>query len=124
MEQFVADIWGWNQGWQRSDFNKHFDPKNITVVLAGNEIVGYCQVEDQGQELFIRMLLLLPEYQGKGIGGRLIKEVIESAKAESKDVSLQVFKVNKRARAFYERHGFHMTGSTPSSVIMTLNHYS
>jgi ribosomal protein S18 acetylase RimI-like enzyme len=118
MGEFVADIWGWDQGWQRSDFNKHFEPENITVVLAGNELVGYCQVEDQGQELFVRMLLLLPEYQERGIGTRLINAVIESAKAQSKNVSLQVFKVNKRARRFYERRGFRVTGTTARYATM------
>ncbi len=121
MGQFVAEIWGWNQAWQRSDFNQHFDPENITLVLVGNELVGYCQVEDQGKVLFIRMLLLIPEYQSKGIGSYLISAVIESARAQSKDVSLQVFKVNKRARRFYEHHGFRVTNTTPSSFTMTFN---
>jgi GNAT superfamily N-acetyltransferase len=87
--------------------------------LAGNKLVGYCHVEDRGSALFIRMLLVLPEFQGKGIGTRLISAVIESARARSKGVSLQVFKVNKPARRFYAHHGFRVAGATPGSITMT-----
>lgn len=121
MGQFIARIWGWRQGWQRSDFNKHFDPDNITVAVMGNKLIGYCHVENQGPELFIRMLLLLPEYQGRGIGTRLVNAVIESARAQSKGVSLQVFKVNKRAIRFYRHHGFRVAGTTPAGFTMELD---
>lgn len=119
--QFVTEIWGWDQAWQQREFARHFDPENITVAVVDGKPVGYCHVEEQAHELFIRMLLLRPDYQGRGIGTRLLNAVIESAQAQSKGVSLQVFKLNKRARKFYERHGFRVDSTTPDSIRMTFN---
>jgi ribosomal protein S18 acetylase RimI-like enzyme len=118
MKEYIAEIWGWDQEWQENDFTKHFSPGNITVVREENKVIGYSQIEDQGNQLYIRMLLLLPNQQRKGIGSRLLNAVIEKANAQSKGIALQVFKVNERARRFYEYHGFQVQGETPSSFTM------
>lgn len=83
-----------------------------------NTAIGYSQVEDQGNQLYFRMLLLFPKYQRKSIGTRPLSAVIEKAKAQSKGVSLQVFKINERVIRFYMGHKFHVRGETQSSYIM------
>ncbi len=118
MKKYITEIWGWDQGWQENDFIKHFSPGNITVVWEENKAIGYSQIEDQGNQIYIRMLLLLPNRQRKGIGSRLLNAVIEKAKAQSKGIALQVFKVNEQAKRFYEYHGFQVQGETPSSFTM------
>jgi len=118
MKEYIAEIWGWDQEWQEQDFIKHFSPENITVVRKDNKAIGYSQIEDHGHRLYIRMLLLLPQHQHKGIGSRLLNAVIEKAKVQSKSLALQVFKINAQAKRFYERHGFQVQGETPSSLTM------
>ncbi len=118
MKEYITEIWGWDQEWQVNDFKKHFNPVNITVVKDENRTIGYSQVQDQGNQLYIRMLLLLSNYQHKGIGTRLLKAVIEKAKVQSKSIALQVFKINEKAKRFYEHHGFQVQGETPSSLNM------
>ncbi len=118
MKGFIIEIWGWDEEWQENDFIKHFCPGNITVVWEENKAIGYSQIEDQGDQLYIRMLLLLPSHRSKGIGSRLLNAVIEKAKAQSKNIALQVFKVNEQAKMFYEYHGFQIQGETPYSFIM------
>lgn len=120
MRPYITDIWGWDPKWQKNDFSTHFEPEHISLVIADNQAVGYCQIEDQGQQLLIRMLLLVPEYQRQGIGTRLLNNVIQSAKAQSKSIKLYVFKRNLSARAFYERHGFRIENETSNSFIMGL----
>ncbi len=126
MKEYITEIWGWDQKWQENDFRKHFNPENITVARVENTVIGYSQVEDRGNQLFIRMLLLLPKYQRKGIGTRLLSAVIEKAKAkakaQSKDIALQVFKVNERARNFYTHHGFQVQGETLIRVCSVSQH--
>lgn len=118
MKEHITEIWGWDQEWQENDFMKHFSPENITVVREENKAIGYSQIENQGNQLYIRMLLLLPKHQRKGIGSRLLNAVIEKAKAQSKGIALQVFKVNEQAKRFYEHRGFQVQGETPSSFTM------
>lgn len=118
MKDYIAEIWGWDKEWQEKDFIKHFNPENITVVKQDNKAVGYSQIEEKGNQLYIRMLLLLPNFQRKGIGSQLINTVIEKSRAQSKDISLQVFNINEQAKKFYEHHGFQVYGETPTSFIM------
>jgi putative acetyltransferase len=47
-------------------------------------------------------LFVAPEFQGGGIGGRLMRK----AKELRSELDLTVYKMNLRAVRFYERHGF------------------
>ncbi len=58
-------------------------------------------------EYYIFVLAVMPEYQGKGIGGKLIQFAEETAKRKGfKKVSLLVNANNLNAIEFYENHGF------------------
>ncbi len=81
-------------------------------------LAGYSQAEHRDGLLFIRMMVVHPEFRRKGIGRKLLGDVITSAGMQSKHIGLEVFKINNEAKAFYESHGFMIEGVTPSSHIM------
>lgn len=118
MRGFISEIWGWDEQWQRSDFSTHFDSKGITLALKGHELVGYSHIENQDGQIFIRMIVVHPHHQRNGIGTKLLASVIAAAGKKSRNVGLEVFKINEVAKAFYEKHGFNVEGETPSSLIM------
>lgn len=119
MGPYIDGIWGWDPHWQEDDFDTHFVPEHIIVVFAGNTLAGYAQTEDQGDHLFMRMLLVAADHQHKGVGSELIDMVKNAAKAGSKGVKLEVFKLNDNALGFYEHHGFRVASSTDNSFVMT-----
>ena len=51
----------------------------------------------------------LPESRGTGLGHAMLEEALKQIGERS--VFLWAFKENKRARRFYEKHGFHWDGS-------------
>lgn len=118
MRGFISDIWGWDEQWQRADFSTHFDPRKATLAFQGDNLIGYSQVENRDDQLFIRMIVVHPHHQQRGIGKELLGSVIVSARDQSKNTGLEVFKINAVARAFYEKHGFNIVGETPTSHIM------
>ena len=103
---FIEGLWGWDEAWQRRDFGRHFRPAEITVLTEADRVVGYVQVEHHADEVWLRMIALRPDYQGRGLGGSLLRQVIEKANVQARDVALVVFKNNPGARRFYERFGF------------------
>ncbi|MEX0429226.1 GNAT family N-acetyltransferase [Nocardioides sp. DS6] len=76
------------------------------VLDEQGERVGLLEVTEDGDELTIRHLELLPSVQGKGLGTQVIRTVIDRAASEGRSVVLRVLRTNPRARALYERLGF------------------
>ena len=120
MRGYISEIWGWDEQWQESDFSAHFDSQGITLVYKEQELVGYSHVENRGGQLFIRMIVVHPHHQRKGIGGKLLESVITLGNEQSKGVGLEVFKINDKAKKFYGRYGFNVESETPSSYVMGL----
>ena len=118
MRSYVSEIWGWDEAWQENDFSTHFDPRCVTLVHKGRALVGYSHVENGGGRLFMRMIVVHPDHQRKGIGTKLLESVIASGEEQSKSVGLEVFKINHEAKKFYEKHGFNVEGETSSSYVM------
>ena len=58
------------------------------------------------EEIFLLLVELAPTHQGRGIGSRLIQQILDRASVEGKPLALNVLEVNRRAYALYRRLGF------------------
>lgn len=115
----------WKQGLYptEEDFNKYIQGKSLYLYQEGETIVGAMAVtlfqgEDyhaiawsqslpDDQVAVIHILAVNPDYQGQGIGARLVREAIELAKAHGmKAVRLDALASNLPAHKLYERLGF------------------
>jgi len=80
------------------------DTSTRIVECEGVEC-GFFGVEVGDTEIRVQSLFLLPEYQRRGIGNRLMSIVLSEANERGLPISLHVATYNP-ARAFYERLGF------------------
>ncbi|MBN9221615.1 MAG: GNAT family N-acetyltransferase [Mesorhizobium sp.] len=71
--------------------------------------VAFAESVDDGRTIALKQLYVLPDLQGRGIGGMLLDEVIESF-PEARGIRLEVEAQNTRAVAFYEANGFVRSG--------------
>ena len=71
-------------------------------------IAGYNN-DDVNLKAYISVLAILPEYQGKGIGTQVLKDIMELHKGQ--DLHIQFFKQNPVGK-LYERLGFVFIGET------------
>ncbi|UDL90961.1 GNAT family N-acetyltransferase [Mesorhizobium sp. PAMC28654] len=67
--------------------------------------VAFAESVDGGKLVALKQLYVLPSLQGRGIGGMLLDEIIESF-PEAGAIRLEVEEQNTRAIAFYEANGF------------------
>ncbi len=118
LKDHIIKIWGWEESWQQADFDEHFTPEQIRVIVVDDKSIGYIHVEKQGQTPHIRMICIHPEYQRNGIGTALIKTLIQECSAKQQDVALGVFQINTNARRLYERLGFELCGKTETHYEM------
>lgn len=120
---YVTAIWGWDEAEQRGFHERGFDPPNTKIILVDGEPAGRLDVARRPDEIHLRLIELLPAYQGKGVGGRLVRDLIAEAAAHGQVISLEVLAVNTRAHALYERLGFRETGRDELKVRMRIEVY-
>jgi GNAT superfamily N-acetyltransferase len=86
---------------------------NFILVLKNNKPVGFASFSPKPPDMnIIRLhkIYILPQEQGNGTGKFLLQNVIEGAKLlGGRKLELNVNRNNK-ARIFYEKQGFFITG--------------
>jgi ribosomal protein S18 acetylase RimI-like enzyme len=117
MGDLIAQVWGWDDAWQERFFDEHFDPSGSRIVVVDDADVGVVAVEWRDDAAFIGNVEILPDYQGRGLGAAILRDVIAAAAARGLPVTLGVLKMNP-ARRLYERLGFTITGETETHCQM------
>jgi ribosomal-protein-alanine N-acetyltransferase len=83
----------------------------FTVAELDGEVVGYQWCEKQEGHGHITRLAVGSDWEGQGIGTRLLTEALVSmVKAGVNWITLNTQESNLRSQILYERHGFRLTG--------------
>jgi GNAT superfamily N-acetyltransferase len=117
IREYVAEIWGWDEAWQRDYFRQKFDPAATEIIGFDGRDIGILKLERRPDELFLALIEILPEWQGRGIGAAVILDVLAQGVQWGLPVTLQVL-YNNPARFLYERLGFVLTGRTETHLTM------
>lgn len=80
------------------------------VANIDNQVVGFCMAE-KGEKNKIGAIYILPQFQRKGIGKKLMKKALAWLGKE-KDIYVNVVSYNQKAISFYQSLGFIKTGKT------------
>ncbi len=84
----------------------HPDASHDVITLDGTA-AGRLYVDRAAEEIALVDIALLAAYRGRGVGSRLLAELIAEARESGRTVRLQVRRDNP-ARRLYERLGFAM----------------
>ena len=115
----IEKIWGWDENWQRDNFAAEFAGAATSVIEQNGRIVGYVQILDKEDRIHVQNIAISPEYQGKGIGSRILKNLQLQAAARQVPLRLGAFRTNTLAQKLYERLGFRRTGATDTHIEMS-----
>ncbi len=85
------------------------------TAKVDNKIVGYSFARKNEDKNNIKSLYVLPDYQGQGIGKKLMEEMFKWFGTD-KPIVLEVATYNKRAIDFYKSFGFVEKGSINNNV--------
>ena len=90
---------------------KKYEDKNTNIWVAEEygKIIGFCNAANEGEKNRVRVIYILPTFQGRGIGSLLIEKAL-SWLGNDKDVFVNVASYNKQAIGFYKKYGFIETG--------------
>lgn len=99
---------------QHNYYLEYYPNAAFWVIEHNHEVVGrlYLRVT---QEVRIVDITLLPDRRNAGIGGQLLKDILEAAERENKNVSIHV-ECNNPALQLYERLGFKVVKEVSGGV--------
>jgi ribosomal protein S18 acetylase RimI-like enzyme len=112
---YVDAIWGWVEPEQRGRFHQEFKPAHRQIVELEGRPIGLWHVEWHPDHVFLASVEILPSYQNRGIGSRLVRELLHRAREQGLPVRLQVLLGNPAER-LYKRLGFRETSRSSSHV--------
>jgi ribosomal protein S18 acetylase RimI-like enzyme len=79
------------------------------IICRDGQPIGRIMILREPSKLLLVDIALLPEHRGRGIGARLMSELIAESEQAGVPITLQVLKTNP-AIHLYERSGFVRTG--------------
>ncbi|MEO8000178.1 MAG: GNAT family N-acetyltransferase [Gemmatimonadaceae bacterium] len=108
---YVEQVWGWNDDFQRRFHASDWTSHRPDIITCDAEAIGTLEVVRHSDHLYVGAFYLLPAWQRRGVGSRLLQDVVERGFRERLPIRLQFLKINP-VRSLYERHGFRITGET------------
>jgi ribosomal protein S18 acetylase RimI-like enzyme len=92
----------------------------VLVALDGEAVVGLAwliKTRALDRAAYLRLLLVAESHQSRGVGAALLGRGERKARASGcRHVVMLVTKTNRRARSFYERHGYAHIGDLAGFV--------
>jgi len=89
------------------------DTGTMYLASLNEEPVGLLYRLDEGRDARIEALLTIPEVWGKGVSSALMERALKDVKeAGYSAIHVWPFAENHRARRFYEKHRFHLSGQS------------
>ncbi len=107
----IERIRGWHEERERADCASQFRAGSDQIVLVGGQPVGHVAIEEHSEYVELRMLLLTPDTQGKGIGSSLVQKATTLASMKRLPAAVWVTDWNEAAIRFYRRLGFQVVDS-------------
>lgn len=96
----------------RRYFREGYDPAHLRLLLADGAFAGCVALKPDGDGLVLEHFYIDDGFQGRGLGGAVLRLLLAEADAAGKAVRLGVLKGSPAAR-LYQRHGFVWTHAEP-----------
>ena len=116
---YVEKIWGWDEDYQKNDFDDDFSHiDQFHVIEINRSFAGFVQYYFEHPYFEVVEIHLLPEHRGKGIGFDILRYLQKICIAQDSKIHIGCFKENRRAKQLYQRMGFVQAEETDTHFIL------
>ena len=106
LRAYIEQTYGaWDEDTQSARFDATFIPEEIRIISVDGRDAAFTAVRYDPDAIQLHNLMVAPEFQNRGLGAALLRQLLDDAQTRRLPVRLQVMKVNP-ARRLYERVGF------------------
>jgi tRNA (guanine37-N1)-methyltransferase len=95
---------------------------NVLMAVAGTRIVGSVQLVVDEAVGHVERLIVAPDWQGRGLGARLLRAAEQLAPAEVTSYTLDTGALSDRNLALYRKAGYRETGREAQTPKVDLVH--
>ena len=109
----IQQIWGWDETWQRLNFEEEWKTARTWRIESQDRLVGYLQQKEENDFIYLLSVAIIPDFQGRGIGREIMLGFQRMAEELGQPLRLSVFRTNPRALSFYLNLGFRVAEEAP-----------
>ncbi len=107
----------WDEAFQRQFCDSRLKT-GVQIISTEGKDIGVLELIEKEDQIYLEEIQIDPDYQGKGLGSQIIKDIMKKAFESNLSVGLMVLKINDKAKRLYESLGFTLTGETKTHYIM------
>jgi ribosomal protein S18 acetylase RimI-like enzyme len=96
---------------QQTDYARRFSESSHYIILVEGQPAGRIWIHEDSHDIRIPDISILPEFQRRGIGACLYRQLMVRASQASKPIRVSVFLNNDGSAVFHEKMGFQVTGN-------------
>lgn len=111
MGQHIVKKWGWDEEYQRNIHQLRWDEKTFHKIFLEDKPIGVVAIDEYADHIRFGEFYIEPKYQGKGLGSKVLKMVLDQAGKKALPVRLEYLKWNP-VGSLYKRFGFTITHET------------
>jgi ribosomal protein S18 acetylase RimI-like enzyme len=119
-QKHLSKIGRWDEERLVGLFRNGYKLHEIQIICVDNRDVGFIQVIEYPDRLYLRQIHLIDGFRGRGIGSKLIEAQLKRAATSVKPLTLEVLHGNP-AKRLYLRLGFRVAGQDPDKEHMIWN---
>lgn len=103
---YVNQVWGWDDEDQRAYLGRTLDIAATQVIVVDGVDAGRLNLAHQEGDVYVGLIEVAAGFQRRGIGSRILRDVLHDAFGADRGVRLSVLKVNSDAHRLYRPLGF------------------
>lgn len=96
----------WQYEMQKQEYDARYPDARYDVILVDGVPAGRIWVGEDDTQIRLLDIAIKPEFQNRGVGTYLLRQLIDEAARSKKALRHMVFVLNENASRFYERLGF------------------
>jgi ribosomal protein S18 acetylase RimI-like enzyme len=116
-KRHLSKIGRWDRRRLTTRFRRGYKQAQVQVICVEDRRIGWMQVAELVGRLHLHQLHLSADFRRRGIGARLLKDLLRRADSVGKPVTLEVMHGNP-AKRLYARLGFKATGKDADKMQM------
>lgn len=102
MRGIIENSVGWDEAFQKEEFSSKLKPEWFRWVYVNGQQAGLICVQQKPTEMYLYLIILFEEFQGKGLARALMLNLKSSAERQNLNLAWSCLSNNKKALRLYD----------------------